>query len=172
MRTLSADRVGGLIWVCFGAAIVFGSWTMDRLERLLIPPATAPGVVPGLLGLGIIIFGMVLLVRRSAAVSGGAPTFEGAETKAERADAPFDWKRVLLSWTLCITYAGLLLGRGIPYWILTFCFLFLHMVLLDDTDRVPARFSARRAIFAAVVAIAVSITVALVFRYVFLVRLP
>ena len=60
----NADRIGGLIWFVFGAAIVYGSWMMDRLEQLNIPPATAPGVVPGLLGLGIMAFALVLMLRR------------------------------------------------------------------------------------------------------------
>ena len=45
------------IWIVFGSAVVYGSWTMDRLESLGIPPSTAPGLVPGLLGIGIVIFG-------------------------------------------------------------------------------------------------------------------
>jgi Tripartite tricarboxylate transporter TctB family len=173
MTALTADRIGGLIWVCVGAAIVYGSWTMDRLETLNIPPATAPGVVPGLLGLGIVVLGMVLLARRNtAAPETSAPSFARADTKAGEQDAPFDLKRVLLSWTLCLIYGALLLGRGIPYWLLTFVFLFAHMMLLDDTERVPAAFSLRRLVIAAVVAAAVAIIVALVFRYAFLVRLP
>jgi hypothetical protein len=172
MMTLSADRIGGLIWIAFGGAVVYGSWAMDRLESLNIPPSTAPGVVPGLLGLGIIVFGMVLLLRRSSSASeAAAPSFAG-DVEAERSEAPFDWKRVLLSWVLCTAYAGLLLGRGIPYWLLTFAFLFLHMVLLDESERVPARLTVRRTIIAAVIAIAIAVVLSLVFRYVFLVRLP
>jgi len=170
MKALSADRIGGLIWVAFGGAIVYGSWMMDRLESLKIPPSTAPGVVPGLLGLGIIIFGMVLLVRRGSGEA-AAPSFAGHGTEAA-ADAPFDWKRVLLSWTLCLAYGALLLGRGIPYLALTVAFLFLHMLLLDETDSVPARPTLRRTLIAAAIALVVATAVALVFRYVFLVRLP
>ena len=69
-RTISADRVGGVIWVVFGTAVIYGSWIMDRLKLLGIPPATAPGVVPGLLGIGIIIFGLVLLARRELGRAG------------------------------------------------------------------------------------------------------
>ncbi len=68
MTRFSTDRIGGLIWFVFGAAIVYGSWTMDRLEHLHIPPATAPGVVPGLLGLGIMAFALVLIMRTRKAV--------------------------------------------------------------------------------------------------------
>ena len=54
-RTWSYDRIGGLIWVVFGGAIVCGSWTMDRLQSLGIPLSTAPGVPTGLLGFGFIV---------------------------------------------------------------------------------------------------------------------
>jgi hypothetical protein len=174
--TLSADRIGGLIWVVFGAAIVYGSWTMDRLESLGIPPATAPGVVPGKLGIGIIMFGMILLVRREAAAREAVgPTFDGGPVDAAAPVAPADglhWQRILLSWAICVTYGGLLLGRGLPYWVLTVAFLFVHIALLDETERVPARPTVRRLAKAAIVALAVATAVALVFRYVFLVRLP
>ena len=73
MKTISSDRIGGLIWMAFGIAVVYGSWTMDRLQSLGIPPATAPGVVPGLIGLGIIIFGSILLVRREAGAAPARP---------------------------------------------------------------------------------------------------
>ena len=140
MRSLSADRIGGLIWIVFGAAVIYGSWTMDRLQSLGIPPSTAPGVVPGLLGIGIILFGLVLVLRREAA---GAPAFAEAEgaapAEAAPAESDFHWKRAALSAFLCLTYGGALLGSGVPYWLLTTAFLFLHIVLLDETTDVPAR---------------------------------
>ena len=171
MSKLSADRIGGLIWIAFGGAIVYGSWAMDRLTSLNIPPSTAPGVVPGLLGLGIIVFGMVLAVRRTSTLM-AAPSFAASEVEAAKADEPLDWKRILLSWALCLAYGGLLLGRGIPYWALTVAFLFAHILLLDESDRVPARLTLRRTLSAAAIALLVATAVALVFRYVFLVRLP
>ena len=170
---LSADRIGGLIWVAFGGAVVYGSWTMDRLVSLGIPPSTAPGVVPGLLGLCIIAFGLVLLLRRGAVAELPAPA-DGAAAIAEpvSTEGEFNWKRSALSATLCLAYGGLLLGRGIPYWALTMAFLFLHIVLLDETDNVPARPTLRRFITAIIIAPAFAIAVTLVFQYIFLVRLP
>ena len=86
---MNAERIGGLIWVVFGAAVVYGSWTMDRLESLNIPLATAPGVVPGLLGIGIIIFGLVLLVRRDATARAAVgPTFDSVPDDDGAAAAP------------------------------------------------------------------------------------
>ena len=64
-RTLTADRTGGLIWIVFGAAVIYGSWVMDRLESLGIPPSTAPGVVPGMLGAFIIVFGLCSAAARA-----------------------------------------------------------------------------------------------------------
>jgi hypothetical protein len=172
-----SDRIGGLLWVVFGAAVVYGSWTMDRLPSLGIPLFTAPGVPTGLLGLGFIAFGMVMLLRRGPAEmltysdpssNPGAPPDPGAQQE----DQGFAWGRALFSGALCLTYAGLLLGRGLPYWLLTGGFLFLHIVLLDESDRVPARPTLRRLLAAAVIAPAVTVVVVLIFEKLFLVRLP
>ena len=172
---LSADRVGGLIWVTFGAAIVYGSWVMDRLDSLKIPPSTVPGLVPGLLGAGLIIFGLILALRRVDAVI-ETQSFVVSEPVAEaeptEAHDDFAWKRLLLSWLLCMIYGGLLLGRGIHYWILTALFLALHMLLLDETERVPAHPDRRRLILVVLLAPAIATVVTLIFQYVFLVRLP
>jgi hypothetical protein len=173
----NADRIGGLIWFVFGAAVVYGSWTMDRLEKLNIPPATAPGVVPGLLGLGIMAFALVLLLRRGRVAtvdfSGAETAASGSTTAAPLADeGGFHWRRLALSAFLCLTYGAGLLGRGAHYWILTAGFLFLHLLLLDESEDVPARPTLRRFILAAALALAISTVVTLVFQHVFLVRLP
>ena len=169
---LSADRIGGLIWVIFGAAIVYGSWVMDRLDSLKIPPATVPGLVPGLLGAGIVIFGMVLVMRRTDAVIETQSFAAPEPAVVEEAADDFAWKRLFLSWILCIAYGGLLLGHGIHYWILTAAFLALHMLLLDESERVPARPDASRLVLVALLTPAIATVVTLVFQYVFLVRLP
>jgi len=170
---LTANRIGGLIWIVFGAAVIYGSWVMDRLETLGIPPSTAPGVVPGLLGAFIILFGFVLVLRRDVASTLAFEQAEGAApTEAAPAESDFNAKRAALSAFLCLAYGGALLGSGIPYWLLTTAFLFLHIVLLDETPDVPARFNLRRAITAAILAPAFATAVTLVFQYIFLVRLP
>jgi hypothetical protein len=168
----SADRVGGLIWAIFGAAVVYGSWTMDRLESLKIPAATVPGLVPSLLGAGLVVFGLILAMRP---VGRAVETHSFVEHKPEAeaaAGGDFAWKRLLLSWAICMTYAGVLLGRGLPYWVLTTGFLLLHLLVLDETERVPAHPDLRRIVTAAILAPAIATVVTLVFQYVFLVRLP
>jgi putative tricarboxylic transport membrane protein len=172
---LSADRIGGLVWLIFGAAVAYGSWTMDRLAELHVHPATVPGLVPGLLGAGFMILGAILLVRgehKSAAEASFLPAAEHEAVAAADAPDELAWRRLLLSWVLCVTYGGLLLGHGLPYWVLTAGFLFVHMMLLDETERVPARPEMRRLILAAILAPTVAIAVAQLFERVFLVRLP
>jgi putative tricarboxylic transport membrane protein len=173
-RLITADRIGGLIWFVFGAAVVYGSWMMDRLESQNIPPVTAPGLVPGLLGAGIIAFALVLMLRSEpASVPAPVPSVDAAtDVTAPAQREAFHWKRVVLSLVLCLTYGAVLLGSGVHYWILTAAFLFLHILLLDETERVPARPSLRRLVTAAVMAPAVATVVTLVFQHVFLVRLP
>ena len=69
--------------------------------------------------------------------------------------------------------AALLLGRGLPYWLLTVGFLFLHIMLLDETERrAGAADAAPRSSSPPIIAPAVATAVALVFQYIFLVRLP
>lgn len=173
---LDADRVGGLIWLALGLAIVVGSWLMDRLPALGINPLTAPGLLPGLVGLGIVAFALVLLLRRSQAATAAerATTAEPAvpAEPSGQAAAPEDARRLALSWLLCLAFAGLLLGRGLPFWLLAAAFVFLHVVLLDDADRIAGRPLARRAAVAAAVAVGASAAVTMVFQDLFLIRLP
>jgi hypothetical protein len=58
-----SDRLQGFVWIAVSAVIIYGSWTMDRLERHGAALYTAPGLVPGLLGLVILALGVMLAVR-------------------------------------------------------------------------------------------------------------
>src|SRR4029079_2805019 len=105
---------------------------MARLQCLGIPLATAPGVVPGLLGIAFIIFGSILLVRHEPG-AGDIPE-PAIPASAAAADAvaatahgdEFDWRRVALSWLLCVTYGGVPLRGGLPCCALTARFAVTH----------------------------------------------
>ncbi len=175
-RALSADRLGGLVWILFGAVVFYGSWTMDRLESQGVTPITAPGLLPGMLGLGMIGFGLVLISRRNPALQSGLQTAGHlgipVDGEASAAAPGIDWRRLGLSWLLSIAFAGVLLGRGLPFWLLAAAFMFVHLLLLEDDDRIAARSLGRRAIVAALIAAGVAAAVTLVFQDLFLIRLP
>ena len=169
--TLTSDRIGGAIWILFGAAVAYGSWAMDRLESLQAPPLTAPGLVPGLLGLGLVAFGLILVMRSGPAELVAVIPIEAKTESAPDAD-DFEWRRTMVSWLLCISYAGVLLGRGLPYWAITAIFLLLHILLIDENRPILARPSRGRLLSAAIISVAVTVAVSAIFQYVFLVRLP
>ncbi len=175
-RGLSADRVGGLVWILFGAIVFYASWTMDRLESQGVEPITAPGLLPGLLGFGMIGFGLVLVLRRGATLQADfQPAGHlGIEAKSDAGatHTPIDWRRLGLSWLLSIVFAGVLLGRGLHFWLLAAAFMFLHLLFLEDDDRIAARPLGRRLFIAALIAAGVATAVTLVFRDLFLIRLP
>src|SRR5918995_6793456 len=66
---IKADFITGLALIALGIATVAASLAMPRFAELNVEPYTAPGLVPGVLGLVILILGGALFVR--AARAGG-----------------------------------------------------------------------------------------------------
>ena len=156
-----SDLLSALLWMVLGAAMFWGGWTMDRLETQHINPYTAPGLVPGLLGIGLVILGALLLLR---SVRAGGLGFVGGDWPR----APeLSTGRVLLALLLCLGYAAGLVGHGLPFWAATAIFVFLAIVLFLWPERGP-----RSAIVAIACAIGTAAGVTLVFQEIFLVRLP
>ena len=65
--TPQADLRDGLFWLSLGAVIAILSWRMDRLQDQHINPYTAPGLVPGIIGLAMLLLGALLVVVLDAA---------------------------------------------------------------------------------------------------------
>jgi uncharacterized membrane protein YhhN len=154
-RARRNDRIEGLVWLLLGLAVAHGAWTMDRLERLGIHPLAAPGLLPGIVGVALAAFGIVMLLRR------------GVEAPAPE---PADWARVGASLALCLAFGGLLLGRGLPFWLLAGGFLLAHVLLIHDGQ--GRRGLAGRLAVAAALAVAVPAVVTWAFQALFYIRLP
>lgn len=174
------DLAAAAAWIVVGAAIAVGAWRMDRLERLNINPYEAPGLVPGLLGVLLVILGLMLALRSLARLSGrspqgaGLPSAGGGPAAAAAGDgAPAGAARMALVFGLTLGYALLLVGTGLPFWLGTFVFVTVFVGLLDRERQQalgrawPAQW-ARAAIYGA----AWSAIVTLSFQHIFLVRLP
>jgi hypothetical protein len=157
------ELFSGLGWITLGAAIVYGSWTMDRLENLNINPYTAPGLVPGVLGAVIAVCGSLMAGRAIRA---------GVRHAIDPVREPiFNW-RVALSLALCLGFGLGLVGRGPPFWAATALFLFLHIFLFEFAERRAERRLWHIVIVALGVSAVASLVITLIFQELFLVRLP
>jgi hypothetical protein len=153
------DRLFGAGWLALGAVVLVASWRMDRLEGQHINPWSAPGLLPGLLGALMILFGATLMLRRPV-VAGG---------DAERA-APAG--RTWLAIALCIGFAAGLLGHGLPFWLTAASFMFIAILSFRWLDREAGAALGRLALESAVIALCASASISLLFQEVFLIRLP
>ena len=159
------DAVG---WIALGLAILVGSITMDRLEAQNINPVTVPGLLPGLLGIAMILLGSALGVRslRLGALAQAAP----AATPLRREEI----KRVWIAIALCAGYGVVLVGHGIPFWIASAIYVTASILVFQRISREPSqrRLGARAWAKALTIGVAASVVTWLVFEKVFLVRLP
>ena len=149
-------------WVVFGAAVLAGSWQMDRLENLNINPWSAPGLMPGVLGALMIVFGAALGLRSLGD--------SAAQVEPDAASA----SRVSLALLLCFGYAAGLLGHGLPFWLTSAGFMFIAILAFRWLDRDAESMAslAQLALSSAAIALVSSTVIGLLFEQVFLVRLP
>ena len=163
-----SDLYDALGWTALGTAVLIGSLTMDRLERQNINPYTVPGLLPGLLGLAMILLGGVLALRswrRGALSDGPAPsTPHGREER----------RRIGVVIALCLGYGVVLIGHGLPFWLASSIYVTASILILQRLSRDPEqrRLSVRRVTQAVVIALASSVITHLVFQELFLVRMP
>lgn len=161
-----ADFWTSFVWIGLGGAIVYGSWTMDRLEHMHINPYTAPGLVPGVLGTVLVVCGAILAIRslRRRAWHVGR--------EERRTPDRAGWKRFALALALCVVYAVGMVGRGVPFWLATVLFVFAFTVLFEWPARRAAGTFGRGVVLAAIYAAGTAIAVDVVFEDLFYVRLP
>ena len=116
---MGSDRAQGAFWILVGGAIFYASWTMDRLASLGVKPFSAPGLLPGVLGVFIIVLGAGMVLRGKA------------QTGAE----PIEWRRLLLPIILCLGFAGGMVGRGVPFWLAAWIFVAVMIWTLQYRER-------------------------------------
>ena len=159
------DAIG---WIAFGIAVLVGSITMDRLEKQNINPVTVPGLLPGLLGIAMILLGGVLGVRslRRGALAQALPP-ASAEDRETR-------KRVWIAIALCCGYGIVLVGHGIPFWIASSIYVTASILVFRRLSSEPdeRRLDAKAWLQALVIGVLSSVITWLTFEKLFLVRLP
>jgi hypothetical protein len=159
------DAIG---WIALGLAVLVGSLTMDRLEQQNINPVTVPGLLPGLLGIAMILLGGVMALRswRRGALARALPP----ATPHQREER----KRVAIAVALCCGYGLVLVGHGIPFWLASTIYVGASILVFQRLSPDPAerRLTALAGAKALAIAVAASVITWLVFEKVFLVRLP
>lgn len=161
---LGQDRRFGVFWLGLGLAIVFESWRMPRLEEQGINPYTAPGLVPGLLGVILAALGVALFFRR-------APAADGVALEGSDGGVAEPW-RVALAFVLCLGFGVGVLGHGPPFWLAAGLFIFLAITLFEWPEHRAAGTLRYGLIRAGLVALGGAAAVTFIFQEIFLVRLP
>lgn len=155
MNPPSSDLKGGLGWMAGGAVIFAAAWRMDRFEQMGGTLYTAPGLVPGLFGLALVLLGAALAWRGLRRRGGGADAAE-----------PLLNRRVLVTLALTLAYAAGAVGR-LPFAPATAVFVAVFAWLYADTSR-----GLRRIVIALLAGVLTATAVVLVFEDLVLVRLP
>jgi len=166
--TPRSDFWHGLGWILFGAAVLVGSLTMDRLESQNINPYTVPGLLPGLLGIAMILLGGVLALRswqRGAFAQPRAP-FTAHQREVR--------KRVWMVIALCCVYSVALIGHGLPFWLASSIFITGSILILQrmNRDLEERRLTPKWWGKALVIGVLASVITQAAFQDLFLVRLP
>jgi xanthine/uracil permease len=153
-----ADRITAAALFALGIAMLWGGWTMDRLELRQIHPASIPGLVPMLLG--------------AALAACAALLFAGARDDAEP-DAPefVSWSSMGVALLLSLIYALILVGR-LPFFWATALYIAAFVAYFTWRDAEGEVSRTRVAVTSVLFAVVVSGAVGALFRYGFLVRLP
>lgn len=164
--TPTADLGNGSGWLALGIAILIGSLHMDRLESQGINPYTAPGLLPGVLAIAMILFGGLLALR------GWRPRRFGQ--RSEQAPAHAGSARLALVLGLCLVFGIVLVGHGLPFWAASSPFVAASILCLQRTEGPMAgsRSIVRQVAVPVVIGLAAGVVVTLVFQGIFLVHLP
>jgi hypothetical protein len=159
-----ADLIDSAGWVALGIAILIGSLEMDRLENQDVNPYTVPGLLPGLLGIAMMLLGGLLALRSWRRGAVAHPTHAGSGTRG----------RLALVLGLCLTCGLLLIGHGLPFWLAAALFVSVAIVSLQQAQRRAAgeRLTWRALLVAATIGLGAGLAITAVFQEIFLVRLP
>ena len=156
------------MWAAFGVVVVVASWRLDRLENLNINPWSAPGLTPGVVGVLMILLAIALAVQARREPARPEQDREGAANPADAGNL----SRTLLASVLCVLFAGVSLGHGLPFVIEGAAFIFVFVAMFSWSQWQAQARVGRGLVTTLVIALAASGLISWLFESVFLVRLP
>ena len=164
-----SDFVFSLFWIALGSLIMLASWRMDRLEGQGSSLYTAPGSYPGLLGGIPLILGLLLAARSYKA---GGHRLGQLDLNLSKIHFT-SFLRVGVFLVFVLIYCVGLIGRsGIPFWLATFLFVTLFIILFNWQAISSEGFVKKVLVLAISMGVGTSFVVSYVFQELFLVRLP
>lgn len=136
---------------------------MPRLEERGINPLTVPGIVPGVLGVALLVLGLILALRRydegrgRIGLRGIIGTGKGRRSLA-------------IALSLNVIFALVLVGRA-PFWLATFLYLATFMAIFGFAEVREGAWQKRAALILIVTSI-LTAGIVYLFGTLFYVRLP
>ena len=172
-RLLLADTVTGGVILVSGILITLGAWNMPRFEERSINPWTVPGIMPGFVGAVLSILGLLLLIRGGRNVLASRARAEG-RAGATPVPAPALAVTGPRAIAVCLGLGLLFVATvgSAPLIPVTFLFLFSFMAAFEMPAILKSGRRLARLLTIAVYAAVASIAIPILFRDVFLVRLP
>ncbi len=159
------DMLHAVFWMALGGGTLFESWRMDRLENQGAHPFTVPGLLPGLLGVALMFFAALLMLRSWGRMQDAVvATPSDPDTQTSSAQ----WRTGLVL-ALCVGFTGGLVGRGLPFWAAAAIFLTVAIGVLHPKTELSV---SRVVIKALLIGVIAGWVITLVFQEFFLVRLP
>jgi len=162
-----ADFIASIFLVIFGIAIFLISVRMPTFRNLGANPYSAPGIVPTVLGAIIFILGMTLFFR-SITRKGYKIDYSLNSIKKILIKRPIQRFLIALFLSLSCVF---LLGK-VDYFLLSGGYIFIFILAYEVNIKKSILQQKAKIIFALAEAVLIAGSIALVFRYLFLVRLP
>ncbi|MFW6138614.1 MAG: tripartite tricarboxylate transporter TctB family protein [Spirochaetota bacterium] len=163
-----ADFVTSIVLIAFAIGVIWMSIEMPRLEHRNINPWSIPGLVPGILGVIILVLGITLLIR---SIKQKGHLIGITKNKTGNWFRKPSTIRTGLTLLLTLGYAWGLIGR-LPYPVATFMFVTSFIIIFEYNRKESSKKKIKRVLIAVATGAFSSAVVSVVFYYVFLVRLP
>lgn len=163
-----ADFITSIVLVVFSIVVIVMSFQMPRFEHRGANPWSVPGIVPGILGVIIGLMGVGLLVR---SIKRKGYHLDISKEKL------IDWFhksasiRLLLTVLLTLIYGWGLIG-SIPYFLATFLFITVFIIIFEYNRRENKQRKIRKIIVAVITGLVAAGAVSALFQYLFMIRLP
>jgi hypothetical protein len=161
------DFLFSLVILPLGLAVLVESFRMPRMEAAGSGGYTAPGIVPGIIGVALAVCATLLLIRSLRAGGwrinrGGLPEMRPVLSACRSAG---------IALGLITIYAVVLVNR-IPFWLATLLFVFTFISCFEWQPGLRPALRARHLGTSLVQAVIVAAAVTFLFERVFLVQLP